>query len=46
MTVIVLVIVLALLGAGALAGTVACLSNQRSVSRRVESGREEIADAF
>jgi len=46
MTVIVLVCVLALLGFGALAGTIACVSSQRSISRRIESGREEVSDAF
>jgi len=44
MTVVVVVIVLALLGLGALGGAVACLSAQRGLSLRAE--REELNRAL
>jgi len=40
MTVIVLVVVCGLMGLGALAGAVACLSAQRGLSLRAESGQK------
>jgi len=47
MTVILLVVVCGLIGVGSLAGTVACLSAQRGISLRAETGWKELgADAL